>query len=113
MNYAYERLRRCAGELLMYGRRWHEASRSGDPAAARRARKEFDARVPAVAAACAAYAGPRPPGRMAEFAALALAYHGAATEAEREPFLNLVRDLCRTPTVDELLAQPHGPFERR
>jgi hypothetical protein len=103
MNYAYERLRRAAGELLLYGRRWHEASRSGDRAAARRARKEFDARVPAVAAAYAAYGGPRPPGRMAEFVALVVSYHAAATEAEREPFLDLVRELCRTPTVEELM----------
>ena len=34
--------------------------------------------------------------------ALAVSYHGAATEAEREPFLALVRELCRTPTAAEL-----------
>jgi hypothetical protein len=105
MNYAYERLREAAGRLLMFGRRWHEASRAGDRAAAAAARAEMDARVPAVAAACAAYAGPRPPGRMAEFAAAAVAYHGAATEAEREPFLDLVCDLCRTPTLEDFLGR--------
>jgi hypothetical protein len=113
MTYGYLRLREAAGRLLMYGRRWHAAARSGDAAAARRALKEFDARVPPVVAAAQAYAGPRPPGVMAEFVAGALAYHGAATPAQRAPFLDLVRELCRTPTIDELLAEPHGPFERR
>jgi hypothetical protein len=102
MNYAYERLREAAGRLLLYGRRWHAAARAGDRAAAR---ADLDRQAGAVAAAAAAYSGPRPPGRMAEFVAGAVAYHGAATEAERAPFLDLVAELCRTPTVDELMGK--------
>ena len=34
MTEAYRRLREAAGRLLMFGRRWHKASSSGDRAAA-------------------------------------------------------------------------------
>jgi hypothetical protein len=86
----------------MHGRRWHRAARAGNRAAAAAALADLDARLPEVAAAAAAYSGPPPPGVMGAFVAAALAYDRATTAAGRRPFLDLVRELCRTPTAAEL-----------